>query len=298
MVRPRLRQRVVLGTPSKAYSSAAAPPAAALLILVIGLTFAPMARAQIMPPPARAALVQDTLADMRLDSTTSLYPSIASTITPVLANSFYIWAGQTGTRRLRISTFERDGWLPRTIAQVAVNGMPEECVPASRTEKQIFRGISESLEKEANEACQRMVTAEANRVQAELTKALAGAWRAEPLAERKQKSCTAFNDALAAAGRAPAGNLIVIVSDTEETCKADTIAVPERSAGAIVLAVLVPSKTDMGPGVSASARFNMKKAQLLKIAPWLLAVLAPAEVEGYRLPVLVAPFLKVSLDRR
>ena len=260
------------------------PTTTAILLTALGLTLAPTAHAQFTTSSTRA-VVQEGLADIRLDSTTSIYPSIASTITPVLANSFYNWAGQLGIRRLRVSAFERDGWLPRTITQMEMNGAPEECSPSGGAEKNIFRGISEAIEKESNETCGRFTLAEISRVQPELKRALASTWRGESPVDQKHKSCTAFNDALAAAGRAPAGNLIVIVSDAEETCKADVIAVPERGAGAIVLVILIPSKTDVGPGVSAAARFNAKKAHLLKTAPWVLTVLAPGDVETYRLPI-------------
>jgi hypothetical protein len=67
-------------------------------------------------------------------------------------------------------------------------------------------------------------------------------------------------------------------------------AVPERATGGLVIIILLPSKTDMGPGVSAAARFNTKKAHLLKIAPWITAILSPAEVETYRLSGAVSHY--------
>jgi hypothetical protein len=75
----------------------------------------------------------------------------------------------------------------------------------------------------------------------------------------------------------------VILSDTEETCNKSTNPVPSHSAGALVIIILVPSTADLGPGVSAAARFNAKKARLERLAPWVCAVLAPSEVETYRL---------------
>jgi hypothetical protein len=278
------------------------PPANAtvsltMLALAIGLTLMPAVYGQVPQPSTPSAVSQDVVADLRLDSTTSLYPSISNTITPVLTNSFYIWSSQVAARRLRVSTFERDGWLPRTIAELFLKGTPQECVPG-HGEGIMFRGISEALKKDAFEACQRATAAEAKRVQTELTDALTSAWRTDPLGGRKQKSCTAFNDALAAAARVPARNLIVLVSDTEETCKPEINVVHERAAGASVIVILVPSKSDMGPGVSAAARFNVKKTQLLKFAPWLLAVLAPAEVESYRLPSPTAPVIKASWESK
>jgi len=73
------------------------------------------------------------------------------------------------------------------------------------------------------------------------------------------------------------------VSDGEETCARFINPVPSQSAGAIVIIVLVPSTSDFRPGVSAAARFNEKKIAIERFAPWVHAILAPVEVDTYRL---------------
>jgi hypothetical protein len=152
-------------------------------------------------------------------------------------------------------------------------------------ERAVFKGMSEALEQRARDACKRAQDQQSDRIASAITKALDIAWHAPPLVDAKKGySCTAFLDALAAAARAPAGSLIVIVSDTEETCRTSGNLVPRAAAGAEVIIILVPSKMDMGPGASAADRFAAKKAQLDKTAPWLRVILAPADVESYRLP--------------
>jgi hypothetical protein len=85
---------------------------AAVLVLATSLFGTSTARAQAPPPspPIR-------IAGLTMDSTTSVYPSVATTMGPVIANSFMIWVEQMGSDVVRVSTFERDGWLPRTVFQ-------------------------------------------------------------------------------------------------------------------------------------------------------------------------------------
>jgi hypothetical protein len=292
---PGTNTAVVPADPQNPPRNINGPAAAAIALVAVGLSFAHPAVAQVRTARMPAA---DIGSELRLDSTTSLYPSIASTITPVLATSFYGWSEQVGARRIRVSTFERDGWLPRPVAQTAMKDLSNACAPSNGGEKTIFRGMAEALAKDADDACRQAMGAEFDRIQAEILTALTKAFHAEPPADPKKRSCTAFNDALASAARTPAGHLLTLVSDTEETCKADVIAIPEHGSGGYVVVVLLPSKTDMGPGVSASARFAAKKAHVLKIAPWVTAVLAPADVENYRLPIAEAPMMKVTLARQ
>jgi hypothetical protein len=272
-----------------------------LAVMIMALSSAIPVRAQTARPAIASvgAVVSQNpnpVGEAQIDSTSSVYPTISATITPILASSFYAWAGQLGVHRLRVSAFERDGWLPRIITEVAVGDTPSECTPSGKSEGSIFRGIDDILQRKMNEACRRAKATNLNRIQTDLTKAIAGAWRSEPLADRKHSSCTAFNDALAAAAHAPAGNLIALVSDTEDSCSKELTAPPETAGGTVII-ILIPSRADMGPGVSASARFNAKRAQILRIAPWLAAVLAPAEVESYRLPTSMPPLMKVSRER-
>jgi hypothetical protein len=274
----------------------------ALLVLTIGLVCSgSAAHAQATMYPAGPAVPQDLLAELRLDSTTSVYASVAETINLALARSFYAWAEQEGVHRLRVATFERDGWLPRTIDEMKIEGIPESCA-ADQGERSLFRGISEAMQKQAQAACEHAKAGEADRIQAALMKAVAKAWHSAPLVEaNKGRSCTAFYDALASIARVPGRNLIALVSDTEETCSKQANAVPRQAAGADVVVVLVPSKSDMGPGVSAASRFNAKKEHLQRIAPWLKVVLAPAELESYRLPLTnrsQGPLSKVSFWQR
>jgi hypothetical protein len=249
------------------------------VILAFVLFGIPAAHAQNAPPP---------MSIVDADSTTSVLPSVANTLVPIIAQAVTTWSEQNGSRIVRVATFERDGWLPRTIMQTTIN-TPTACTPTGG-EHAIFKGINDAIEKEAREKCERARHQETTRVTAALTTALAKAWTAHPLTDPKHgRSCTAFEDMLANAARIPTGNLVVIITDTEETCKKNDNSVPKQSMGADVIVILVPSKTDMGPGVSAAERFNTKRAALKKMAPWIAAILAPADVENHRLRVPQRP---------
>jgi hypothetical protein len=253
---------------------------AAALTLGIVLFGIPAARAQYTPP-APISIVD-------VDSTASIFPSVASTLGPTVAQAVTTWSEQNDSHILRVATFERDGWLPRTIMQTTRN-IPIACTPTGG-EHAIFKGINDAIEEQARNECNHAREQEANKVTAQLTKALATAWHAQPLVDPKQgRSCTAFQDMLASAARIPPGNLVVILTDTEETCKKDNSTVPDHSMGANVVIILVPSKADMGPGVSAANKFDAKKANLEKVAPWIRAILAPTDVEMYRLPTTTPP---------
>jgi hypothetical protein len=267
---------------------------AAAFIVAATLLGTAVARAQALPPiePIR-------ISTLTADSTTSVFPTVTTTMGPIIAKTFTIWTEQMDSHVVRVSAFERDGWLPRTVFQTTRN-TPAACTPALG-ERAVFKGMSDALEQQARDACNHAREQEAGKLITEITKALTTAWRAAPLVDPKHgHSCTAFLDALAAAARAPAGTLIVIVSDTEETCKTDANPVPRDAGGADVIIILVPSNTDMGPGVSAADRFNAKKAQLHKIAPWLRVILAPTDVESYRLPTPppAAPVTRISFWQR
>jgi hypothetical protein len=239
-------------------------------------------------PPARAQNPMPPMSVVDVDSTTSIFPSVATTLGPIVAQAVTTWSEQNDSRILRVATFERDGWLPRTIMQTTTN-TPATCTPTGG-EHAIFKGINNAIEKEAREKCGHARQEEETRIAAELTKALATAWTALPLIDPKHgRSCTAFEDMLANAARIPTGNLVVIITDTEETCKKNDNPAPKRSMGADVIIILVPSKADMGPGVSAAERFNAKKAAIQRTAPWITATLAPADVETHRLPVPPRP---------
>jgi hypothetical protein len=267
---------------------------AAALILATTLLGTAVAHAQTLPPTEPVKI-----SSLNADSTTSIFPTITATMGPIIAQSFTIWTEQIGAHVVRVSTFERDGWLPRTILQTTRN-VPTACAP-TLGERAVFKGMSDALEQQARDACNHAREQEADRLTTAITNALTSAWHTPPIVDAtKGHSCTAFLDALAAAARAPAGHLIVIVSDTEETCKSNTNPVPRDAAGADVIIILVPSNTDMGPGVSAADRFNAKKAQLHKIAPWLRTILAPADVESYRLPIPppAVPVTRISFWQR
>ena len=247
-----------------------------LALLVFGN---PAARAQNAPPP---------MSIVDADSTTSVFPSVANTLVPIIAQAVTTWSEQNGSRNVRVATFERDGWLPRTIMQTTTN-TPTACTPTGG-EHAIFRGINDAIEEEAREKCEHARHQEAGRTTVALTKALTTAWSAQPVPGPKHgRSCTAFEDMLANAARIPAGNLVVIITDAEETCKKNDNPAPKESMGADVILIIVPSKTDMGPGVSAAERFEAKKAALKRLAPWVTAILAPADVETYRLRVPPPP---------
>jgi hypothetical protein len=244
------------------------------IILAITLLGVPAARAQYAPP-APMSMVS-------VDSTISIFPSVATTLGPIVAQAVTTWSEQNHSRILRVETFERDGWLPRTIMQTTI-GTSAACAPISG-EHVIFTGINNALEAATNQKCDHARQQEATRITTQITKALATAWTAPPLIDPKHgRSCTAFEDMLASAARIPTGNLMVIITDTEETCKKDKNAGLNHSMRADLIIILVPSKTDMGPGVSAADKFNTKKAHLEKIAPWHRAILAPTDVEFYRL---------------
>jgi hypothetical protein len=266
---------------------------AAVLVLAASLLGTSVARAQA-PPPTAPLRISTLVADC----TASLFPSVATTMGPIVARSFTTWTEQMGSRLVRVSSFERDGWLPRTILQTT--RIETACAP-TQGERAVFRGIGDALAQQARDACDHTRAKEADRITTEVTKALTLAWHAPPIVDPKEgRSCTAFKDMLASAARIPAGNLVVIAGDTEETCRNGADPVPDRAAGAEVIIILVPSKTDMGPGVSAASRFTAKKAYLEQVAPWLRAILAPADVETYRLPIAppVAPVTKISFWQR
>jgi voltage-gated potassium channel Kch len=261
---------------------------AAAFILFASLLGTMTARAQAPQPiePVR-------IANLTLDSTTSLFPSVAETMTPIIARAFATWTAQMEFTTLRVSTFERDGWLPRIILQTTWN--PANLCATTIAEGNVFRGMREAAEQHARDTCNRARTSEAERITTEIIKAITNAWHAPPLVDPKHgRSCTAFQDLLASTARIPAGNLYVITTDTEETCNNTTNPVPYQSVGAVVIIILVPSKTDMGPGVSAATRFTAKKAHVERIAPWVRAILAPAEVDTYRLPVRQQPVLPTA----
>ena len=256
---------------------------AATLILAATLFGAMPARAQALQPsePVR-------IANLTLDSTSSLFPSVTETMTPIIATAFATWTEAMGFTNLRVSTFERDGWVPRVILQTTRT--PNAQCATTRTEGSVFRGMRDAIEQQAHDTCNRARTTEAERVTRDITRAITNAWHTPPLVDPKHgQSCTAFQDLLASTARIPTGNLHVIVGDTEETCNTTTNPVPHQSAGAVVIIILVPSKTDMGPGISAATRFSAKKAHLERIAPWVRAILAPAEVDTYRIPVRPQP---------
>lgn len=247
----------------------------AAVLLMVALLGAGIARAQV-------PVGQSRIANLHVDSTVSIYASAADTMTPIIVQSFISWSEQIGATAVRVSAVERDGWLPRTVYQTGRKPTPQ-CT-ARRTDGSIFRGISEAEDQQARDGCDRARTTDVSRITAEVTKALADAWHAPPLVDpRRGHSCTAFLDLLARTARAPVGNLHVIVSDTEETCSNVSSAVPRKGGGAEVIIILMPSRTDMGPGVSAAARFNAKRTHVERIAPWVRVILAPADVELYRL---------------
>jgi hypothetical protein len=270
--------------------------AAVIAIMIIGTTIAtlPVAHAQ-----STTITVPKKTATMDVDSTTSVFPSVATTLTGMVAGAFTIWADQLDATSIRVATFERDGWLPRLILET---GRKPVTFAMVQGEQAIFRGMGTALDDEAREQCNHERNAENQRINDAVTNALTVAWHSQPLVDSKQgHSCTAFKDMLANAARAATGNLVVIVGDTEETCSNTVNPVPQHSAGAKVIIILVPSKTDMGPGVSAAARFNTKKGAIEKMAPWITAILAPAEIEDYRLPIPprpVAPAVKVGFWQR
>ena len=236
---------------------------AAMLVLAVGLMGALPARSQApaSAPPAHVA-------NLELDSTTSLYPSVMETITPVLVRAFTGWVQQARAQVVRVTLFERDGWLPRTVTEIIRNVQPSACAASQLGERSVFRSMSEALEKQARVPCEQAKATDADRIRAELHKAVRAAWHASSLVNASQgRSCTAFLDALAAAAIAPAGSLISLVSDSEETCKIGVNPVPGRSAGAHVIVILLPSRADMGPGVSAAGRFAAKKGYLQRVAP-------------------------------
>jgi hypothetical protein len=252
---------------------------AGMLLLALSFAGATLARAQSV------TRVTTPMADLRLDSTASLFRSVADSMSPILVHAITLWVQQEGAQIVRVSTFERDGWLPRTIMEISRTATPGACA-SQLGERAIFRGMSEALEQQARAACNQAQATDAVQMRSALTKAISVAWHAPPLVKPERgRSCTALLDALAAAATAPAGVLIVIATDGEETCNSATNPVPDHAAGADVIIVLVPSKSDMGPGVSAAGRFTVKKARLQNIAPWLRAILAPPEVESYRLPM-------------
>jgi hypothetical protein len=269
-------------------------PVAAALILGAVLLGPAVAHAQTLPPTER---VKSSI--LRVDSTSSIFPTIIDTMGPIIAQSFTTWTEQIGAHVVRVSTFERDGWLPRTILQTTWN-MPSACAPI-QGERTIFKGMADALGLQARELCSYAQNKMTDQITHEITKALTIAWHSAPMVGPQHGlSCTAFKDMLASTARIPTGNLVTIVSDTEETCRNDTNPVPTQAEGAEVIIILVPSKTDMGPGVSAASRFTAKKAYLEKLAPWVRAILAPADVEFYRLPIAPpeVPVTKISFWQR
>ena len=111
-----------------------------MLVLALGFVGAIPARSQVSaPPPVPRA------ANLELDSTTSLYPGVMETMTPVLVHAFTGWVQQAGAQVVRVSVFERDGWVPRTVTEISRQPEPRACAPSQLGERTVFRSMSEAL---------------------------------------------------------------------------------------------------------------------------------------------------------
>jgi hypothetical protein len=69
------------------------------------------------------------------------------------------------------------------------------------------------------------------------------------------------------------------VSDTIETCKQTTAAIPAPAPGVEVVVLLVPGKDDLGKGRSGFESFSKRKDHLAQVAPWVKVESPNTEVD-------------------
>ena len=241
----------------------AGPMAAKLAIAVVALSlgFAAKANAQSPAEPQRGCTYIDETTSVQSSALQSALESHKQVI-PALVQT-------TNLKSWCFVPFTANAWSATPAVTIDVTQNTEAtCAPPAMGEADaLFRGAREERVKRSQQACANSKSRSAQRLEQQVTRAVAGLEAAHGTSAR----CSSVLDALDRVAHSENLGYAVLVTDGEENCGPwRSIENPAKPIQAVV--ILLPASDDEDGKVSPAVSFERRKAALLHSAPWISAV--------------------------
>jgi hypothetical protein len=182
---------------------------------------------------------------------------------------------QTHVSQWQFFLFDSDPWQMAPVYWFPVPSMDRiECTSAPG-DADWFTGPREARRK-ANEAkCKEKTSAQLANFQQQVGQKLERTQQLLVVRDPTKAGCTAFWDAIRRIAASPGPTVALVISDAVDSCRkiSEPIAPPLQDVRLVV--VLVPSRAEWRPGLTAAEQFQRRASEVKRFAPWVRSVVPP-----------------------